>query len=54
MEKVAIVEFIKDPAEIARNEAEARRKAVEAFVARGGKIKIGTPAPTPRRMTANP
>lgn len=46
--------FFKDPAEIARNEAEARRKAVEAFVARGGKITVCTPAPTPRRMTANP
>jgi hypothetical protein len=54
MTNEATVNFFKDPAEIARNEAEARRKAVEAFVAKGGKIKIGTPAPTPRRMTANP
>jgi hypothetical protein len=54
MTNEATVNFFKDPAVIRANEAEARQKAVEAFLAKGGKVKVGTPAPTPRKMTANP
>lgn len=46
--------FFKVPEAVAAAEAEARRQAVEAFIARGGTVKILAPAPTPRRMTANP